>query len=224
MPAKKTTSRTAKVRTVRKTRAISEKRIQYRDVVEHRSKAPKKSPEQLKLLINPEDTPSNPLTYKRLMDWLADTGWVEGFIRKTISPMDAHLIEDFTQTIWLQILQVKPERMMEIWYHGKGKFVNYLKGLMGIQLKSYSGACYKDNKHFHKTHICLSDEQWSAFEDGDIHTTFINSYPAKYNCPSGNRKKMVIVEHEELPISTEYELLTDEQIHSELMYEKSKEQ
>ena len=39
-----------------------------------------KSPEQLKLLINPEDTPENPLTHARLMEWLADTGWVEGYI------------------------------------------------------------------------------------------------------------------------------------------------
>jgi hypothetical protein len=59
------------------------------------------------------------------------------------------------------------------------------------------------NKHFHHTHIPLSNEQWQSLEEGIPETTYTNNYPVKYNCPSGNRKKMVTIEYEELPISVD---------------------
>lgn len=168
--------------------------------------------EQLPLLINPEDTKSNPLTWQRLMDWLASTGWVYGYVRKRISPMDAHLYEDFAQHCWLAILQVKPNRMMEIWYNGKGAFVNYIKRIIDIQLKSTTTPNYATNKHFHHTHCTLSDEQWKHFEEGESTSTWIDTFPVKCECPSGNRKKMIRLEYEELPIHVdpEYSLLSNE--------------
>ena len=189
----------------------SNRQAAYKEVVEKRSKTTK-SPDQLKLLINPEDTTTNPLTYHRLMDWLANTGWVEGYIRKRISPMDALLIEDYTQSIWVQILLIKPDLMMEIWYNGKGCFVNYIKRLIDIQLHCKSHV-YNENKHFHHTHITLSDEQWDPFENAVPETMFTDSFPERYNCPSGNRKKMVIVQHDLQPISTDYDRLIDNQIY-----------
>lgn len=168
--------------------------------------------EQCPLLINPEDTVENPITWERLMNWLADTGWVYGYVRKRISPMDAILYEDFAQHCWLAILQVKQDRIMEIWKKGKGAFINYLKTVIDIQLKSKTNPNYQTNKHFHHTHCTLSDEQWKHFEEGERTTSWIDSFPVKYNCPSGNRKKMVRIEHEELPIhvSSEYSLLEND--------------
>lgn len=169
----------------------------------------KHTAEELPLLINPEDTEENPLTFERLMDWLASTGWVYGYVRKRISPMDANLYEDFAQSCWIQILQCKPERIMEIWHKGKGAFINYIKVVIDTQLKSSDTPTYKVIKHFHHTHHLLSDEQWRNFEEGIDHSTFIDTYPVKFMCPSGNRKKMVTMEHEELPIyidKSEYSL------------------
>lgn len=191
---------------------------QYKEVISKRPPK-KKSPEQLKLLTNPEDTPKNPLTWERLMEWLADTGWVEGFIRKKISPMDAHLIEDYTQSLWLSLLEVKKERMMEIWYHGKGAFVNYIKTILSIQLKSTSSPAYCVNKHFHHTHVCLDDDQWAVFEEGNTLSHYDTVYPVKYNCPSGNRAKMVRMEHDLMDAVADYNDLIYNQIHSELLYE-----
>ena len=179
---------------------------------EYKSKLKRTTPhhhaEQLPLLINPEDTPDNPLTWQRLMDWLASTGWVYGYVRKRISPMDAHLYEDYAQHCWLAILEVKQPRMMEIWYNGKGAWVNYLKRIIDIQLKSTTNPNFKTNKLFHHTHCTLSDEQWKHFEEGETISSWIDTFPVKYDCPSGNRKKMIRLEYEELPIyvAPEYSL------------------
>lgn len=178
------------------------RKVAYQEVAQKRSKTTK-TPEQLKLLINPDDTPENPLTFHRLMDWLANTGWVEGYVRKRISPMDAHLYEDYAQTVWLEILNLKQDVIMEVWYHGKGQFINYMKRVIDCQLCHTSTRTYQLNKHFHHTHIPLSNEQWQSLEEGIPETTYTNNYPVKYNCPSGNRKKMVMIEYEELPISVD---------------------
>ena len=211
--AKKTTANKAVKRTQRR---LTQKE-QYKEVVAKRPPK-KKSPEQLKLLTNPEDTPKNPLTWERLMNWLADTGWVEGFIRKKISPMDAHLIEDYTQSLWVTLLETPKDRMMEIWYHGKGAFVNYIKAILGVQLRCF-GNVYRLNKHFHHTHVCLDDDQWAAFEEGNTTTHYDTVYPVKYNCPSGNRAKMVRMEHDLMDAVADYNDLIYNQIHSELLYE-----
>ena len=180
----------------------------YQEVVQKSYKKNKKA-ENLKLLLNPEDTPENPLTYQRLMEWLADTGWIEGYIRKRISPMDAHLIEDFTQSIWLAILTVKQDYIMNSWYSGKGRFVGLMKCIIDRNLYSTDLETYKLNKHWHHFHTTLTDDNWRKLEEGEIKTTWTDRYPARYNCPSGNRKKMVKVEYEDLPAETESEYLID---------------
>lgn len=173
------------------------------------TKNPKKRPiEHLNLLLNPEDTQENPLTYERLMDWLSRTGWVEGYIRKKISPMDVHLIDDFTQRIWICILTVNKDTMMEVWYHGKGKFVNFLKCVINLQLHSRAQT-YKENKHFHHTHCTLSDDQWQSFLDAEQETLWTDTYPVKFSQP-GSRSKQIIIEHEDLIIRAEEELITYE--------------
>lgn len=174
-----------------------------------------KTPEQLALLLNPEDTADNPLTYNRLMEWLANTGWVYGYIRKRISPMDAHLYEDYAQTIWMEILNVKKERMMEVWYNGKGQFVNYLKIIIDTQLRSAANT-YKINKHFHKTHVTLTDDQWRNFEEGIEEATSVITYPVKCESPTGNIKKAVRIETDIEDIRTLEGYLTDRQIHIDL--------
>ena len=190
------------------------KHTQYQERVT-KKKGTKKTPDQLALLLNPEDTPQNPLTYSRLMDWLANTGWVYGYVRKRISPMDALLYEDYAQTVWLEILQLKPELIMEVWYNGKGKFINFLKRVIDVQLYSTSTQTYKTNKHWHHTHCTLSEDQWFNFEEGNEDTTNTITYPVKYDCPSGNRKKMVAMEHDIENIRSNNSL-TDNQIHPNL--------
>lgn len=177
-----------------------------------RGRIRKKTAEELKLLINPEDTPQNPLTYHRLMEWLADTGWVYGYIRKRISPMGEWLYEDYAQSIWLCILEVKQETIMRVWYTGKGAFVNYIKMIIDTQLKSVTCANYYTNQRFHNTHCLLTDSQWRAFEEGHPDSFYEDAFPVRCESPTGNIKKMITVEHDTQPIRVKYDFdLIEEQ-------------
>lgn len=188
------------------------KDLVYKEIVQKKTK--KHTPEQLALMINPEDTADNPLTFHRLMEWLANTGWVYGYVRKRISPMDAHLYEDFAQSVWLEILNLNPDLMMEVWYHGKGKFINFIKKVIDLQLKCTGTRTYAVNKHFHHTHVSITNEQWHYLEEASPNIMYTDRYPVKYDCPSGNRKKMVMIEYEDLPISVKnVDDLIDNQIY-----------
>lgn len=154
-----------------------------------KKKTSTKSPDQLKLLINPEDTPKNPLTHARLMEWLADTGWVEGYIRKRINPLSVHLIDDFTQSIWLVILTRDPEYIMKSWYTGKGYFVNLIKRIIDIQLIGVQEVTFLENKRYHLHHFGLTDDQWRKLENGELKINYSSAYPEYIKSPTGNKKK-----------------------------------
>lgn len=172
-------------------------------VIDRKKRNPnRRSVEELKLLSNPIDTPEDPLTHDRLMQWLADTGWVYGYIKKRISPMDAHLYEDYAQTIWLYILEMDPNKILEVWYHGKGQFVNYIKKVIDGQLM-WKTDTYKLNKHYHHVHKSITPEQWHRLEEGESQVMYTDNYPVKCDYPTGNRKKMVTIEYEDLPIDIE---------------------
>ena len=181
-----------------------------------KKKSIKHNADQLSLLINPEDTKSNPLTWERLMDWLASTGWVYGYVRKRISPMDAHLYEDYAQECWCQILKVNPERMLNIWYTGKGLFVNFIKRIIDIQIRSKNTKTFLENKLFHHTHVTIDDSQWKLLENGERSAKWVDTYPVKCECTSGNRKKMIRLEYEELPfdVASNYQLIDIQKNHA----------
>lgn len=162
-----------------------------------------KTAEQKRWLSNPKDTPENPLTWEKLVEWMAWTGWIEGYVRKRISPMDAHLYEDYAQSCWIEILERPHDYLLEIYRHGKGKFTNYIKCIIDNQIKSGTSQVFKTNKRHYHTELMLSDEQWKALEEGNDNTHWTDTYPVKYNCPSGNRKKMVRMEYEDLPVYVE---------------------
>ena len=124
-------------------------------------------PKHYKLLNNPEDTESNPLTWDRLMTWLADTGYIEGLVGKRISPLDRHLIEDYIQEVWLQILEVPQEKMLDIYRRGKGKFVNYLKSIVINNVYSKTSHLYKNIREGTHELIHLDDVGWKMLEDND---------------------------------------------------------
>lgn len=132
-------------------------------------------PKHYKYLQNPEDTPSNPLTWDRLMAWLADTGYIEGLVGKRISPLDRHLIEDYIQEVWVQILEVPHDKLLEIWYRGKGKFTNYLKSIVINNVYSNSSHLYKNIREGTHELIHLDDVGWKMLEndnEAEAHLTF----------------------------------------------------
>lgn len=133
-------------------------------------------PKQYKLLNNPEDTPSNPLTWERLMSWLVDTGYIEGLVRKRISPLDRHLIDDYIQEVWVQILEVPHDKLLDVYRRGKGKFVNYLKSIVVNNIYSGSSHLYKNLRAGQKELVHLNDNEWVNLEENE-ETHFLQHFP-----------------------------------------------
>lgn len=156
-----------------------------------------------KLLDNPDDTQENPLTRDRLMEWLASTGWVEGHVRRKISPLDRAYLDDYIQEVWEQILLVPPDKILEIYRRGKGKFVNYIKSIIMNNIYSNSSRLYRNIRAGQESIVHLDDVGWRHFEaDEDSHTTL--HFPVIQR--DNDLDSRVKFEYETIPISSENKL------------------
>lgn len=140
---------------------------------------PKSQKKEYKLFTNPPE----PVTRQSLMKWLSDSGWVEGRIGKVISPLDRPYFEDYVQEVWVQILSVPEDKIMDIWYRGKGKFVNYIKSIIINNVRSTSSHLYSNIRKGRSIERLLTDEQWNALEntgESEYDITFcINDFDPK---------------------------------------------
>ena len=120
-----------------------------------------------KWLITLEDTPENPLTRKRILDWMATTGYIENFTRSKIHALDRDYTEDYISDIWLQICEIPEEKLVEIYRSGKGRFTNYLKGLIMNNIRSVESNLYKRIKKPRVNEVYLTDYQWNYLIHND---------------------------------------------------------
>lgn len=152
-------------------------------------------------MINPEDTPENPLTRARLMEWLANTGYVESFIYKKISPLDLPYVEDYIQEVWVQILSAKEETIMDRWYKGKGVFTNYIKLLITNNIISKCSRVYNNIRKGTELNIHLDDRGWSNIdqdEEADACLQFATWHRDYENSTRG--KKVPTIEYEKITV------------------------
>ena len=162
-------------------------------------------PKHYKYLQNPEDTPSNPLTWDRLMAWLADTGYIEGLVGKRISPLDRHLIEDYIQEVWVQILEVPHDKLLEIWYKGKGRFTNYLKSIVINNVYSNSSHLYKNIREGTHELIHLDDTGWKMLENDNEAEAYL-TFPSIERERGKSSKATVKIEEEKIYVRSENKL------------------
>ena len=131
---------------------------------------------EYKLFTNPPE----PVTWNSLMQWLADSGWVEGRIGRKISPLDRQFFDDYVQEVWIQILEVPKDKMMDIWTRGKGRFIEYVKSIIMNNIYSNSSHLYKNIRYWRQVERTLTDEQWKRLDDegeSDYEVTFpINDF------------------------------------------------
>ena len=127
---------------------------------------------QPKLFKNPRE----PITRESLLEWLYRTGWFENHVRKRSSPLDKNQLDDYIQSCWEELCKIPEEKLLEIWYRGKGKFVNYCKALIGHQTYSSCSKSFKENKIFYTTEVYLDDQQWQTFEE-DGETNYRQQFP-----------------------------------------------
>jgi hypothetical protein len=113
------------------------------------------------------DTPDNPLTRDRILEWMASTGYVEGFINKKTHPLDKPFLEDYIQEVWVQIALVDPEKIVRLYRDGKGRFTNYIKGLIMNNIRSTCSYVYKNTRSFYANEVYLDDEQWTELTEDD---------------------------------------------------------
>ena len=163
-------------------------------------------PKQPLWLTNPEDTETNPLTRERLLNWMASTGWIEGHIRKRMSPLDYAHMDDYIQSVWEQICLIPEEKLLEVYRRGKGKFTSYLKALIGHQVYSSCSATFKENKEYYFDEIYLDDAGWHQLENDDdvdvtLHFPVINRDNGITNRVSFEYE--VVTSHSESPLLDE---------------------
>lgn len=127
--------------------------------------SPKPKPKKIKKLPKLLTNPPEPVTWQSLMQWLSDTGWVEGFIGKRISPLDRAYFDDYVQECWIQILEVPQDKILEIWFRGKGKFINYIKSIIINNIRSSSSHVFNNIRRWRQIERTMTDEQWGALEN-----------------------------------------------------------
>lgn len=114
-----------------------------------------------------EDTPDNPLTKKRIMDWMSSTGFIEGFINVKSHALDKPYLEDYIQECWVQILLVPEEKIVDLYRSGKGRFTNYIKMLIMNNIHSNSSILYKNIRFARTKEVYMDDDQWCDFTEHD---------------------------------------------------------
>ena len=126
-------------------------------------------PKQPKWFVNLEDTPENPLTRDRILEFVVKSGWIEGHTRKRMSPLDYQQAEDYIQSIYEEICKIPEDKLIEIYRKGKGKFTNYLKALIQHQV-------YRENKLWRQVEIPLEDSQWTNLVENGT-TKMVQQFP-----------------------------------------------
>jgi hypothetical protein len=114
-----------------------------------------------------EDTEDNPLTKDRIMNWMASTGFIEGFIRIKSHALDKPFLDDYIQEVWVQILQVPEEKILFLYRAGKGRFTNYIKSLIMNNIHSTCSILYKNIRQSRTREVYLDESQWEYFTEND---------------------------------------------------------
>lgn len=149
------------------------------------------------------ETPDNPITKDRIMEWMAGTKYVDGFIRKKIHSLDKEYVDDYIQEVWVQILQLPEEKIVEIYKSGKGRFTNYIKALIMNNIRSSCSYLYKHIRQPRVNEVYLTDEQWTEMIEND--ETEIDIQVAVRDKVDG----VCIFDYEKDPITSELKLIED---------------
>lgn len=149
------------------------------------------------------ETPDNPITRDRIMEWMANTKYVEGFIYKRIHSLDKEYVDDYIQEVWLQILELDEDKIVEIYKSGKGRFTNYIKALIMNNIRSTCSNLYKHIRQPRLKEVYLTDEQWVEMIECD--ETEIDVQVAVRDKVDG----VCIFDYEKDPITSELKLVED---------------
>lgn len=158
---------------------------------------------QPKLFTNPKE----PVTRDSLIQWLYETGWFEGHLRKRMSPLDYPHAEDYIQSCWEELCKIPESKLLEIWNKGKGRFVNYIKALIGNQIYSGSSKTFKENKSYYFDEVYMDDNDWTSFIEGG-EADYDQQFPQIRR--EGKLSNRVVFEYDRQHIKSEINLYEDD--------------
>lgn len=104
-------------------------------------------------------------TKENVMEWLANSGWIEGSIIKMLGDQFPFL-DDYIQEIYLLIFD-KIDRLIDV-YEERGilAFCGYVKMIIRIACFSTGAQTYKNMRKFSKDlTVSLDQENWNALID-----------------------------------------------------------
>lgn len=104
-------------------------------------------------------------TRENVMNWIANTGWIEGLIIKYLGDSFVYL-DDYIQEIYLSIFD-KLDRLIEV-YENKGilSFCGYIKAIVKTSCYAEGAQVYKKIRYFSdKFTVSLEQEQWNDIID-----------------------------------------------------------
>lgn len=101
--------------------------------------------------------------YEGIIQWLVDSKWVEHYIIKQKTIFFPYL-EDYIQEVWMQILSVDRQKIVDSFQVGKGRFIAFIKMIINNNIISASSPVYRNICRWDERHIVLSDVQWNLLE------------------------------------------------------------
>lgn len=129
-----------------------------------------------------------PMTYdyEGIIEWLANSLWVENYIRKK-KGCNFKYLDDFIQEVWLQILKVPHEKIVSAFQIGKPRLISYIKCIINNNIISTTSPTYRNIQAFHDIHQSLTDVQWdlldSQIEDDYVGDVEINKNRVRVENP-----------------------------------------
>lgn len=112
--------------------------------------------------------------YEGIIEWLANSLWVDNYIRK-LKGSQWKYTEDFIQEVWVQILSIPQDKIVDAFQMGKGRLISFVKRIIHNQCISKNSYTYKNIQAYDDRHQSLNDMQWTLLDseigndyEGDI--------------------------------------------------------
>jgi hypothetical protein len=107
--------------------------------------------------------------------------------------------------VWVQILEVPHDKLLEIWYKGKGRFTNYLKSIVINNVYSNSSHLYKNIREGTHELIHLDDTGWKMLENDNEAEAYL-TFPTLERERGKSSKATVKIEEEKIYVRSENKL------------------
>lgn len=115
---------------------------------------------------------------EKIIDYLIQSGFVQYYVKKLVYPEDQDfLYEDYLQEVWLQILEIKEEKWLQLYNQRQSQdefydVRNWVSILIRNTVRSTTSSAYRKLKKQTTIVDNISDDEWdylkNTIPDDDI--------------------------------------------------------